>query len=310
MLFRNIYASGDRSEKGLVALLSGYPTQTTTSIIFDPTKTQKLQGLQGSLQQQGYHSSYYYGGELEFANIKSYLINQKFTKLVSKKDFSSKDYNSKWGVHDHILLNRLATDLSSTTPPFFTTLFTLSSHEPYEIPIPQKFIGSDEITKFKNAFYYTDQAIGKFIRDAKTQRWWDSTLIILVADHGHRLPGNDEIFAPAKFRIPLIFTGGALKNRHIVNNTIGSQTDVSATILQQLRINSDSYKWSRNLLSPGKDFAFYVFNDGFGFVTPKGVVAFDNVSRKVIYKDSAITPEQLTIGKAYMQSSFADFLNR
>ena len=310
MLFTHIYASGDRSEKGLVALLSGYPTQTTTSIIFDPAKTQNLPGLQGSLQQYGYHSAYYYGGELEFANIKSYLVNQRFQKLVSKKDFASKDYNSKWGVHDHILFNRLQDDLSNSTQPFFATLFTLSSHEPYEIPIPAKFEGSDETTEFKNSFYYTDQALGEFIRNAKTQRWWDSTLIILVADHGHRLPGNDDIFNPAKFRIPLVLTGGALKNKHVVNDVIGSQTDIAYSLLQQMGMNTDAYKWSRNLLAPGDGFAFYVFNDGFGFITSSGAFAFDNVSRKVIYKDPAITDKQLSTGKAYMQSSYADFLNR
>ncbi len=311
MLFTNIYASGDRSEKGLVALLSGFPTQTTTSIIFDPAKTQRLPQLQKTLEQKTYHSSYYYGGELEFANIKSYLLNAGFQKLVSKKDFSSKDYNSKWGVHDHVLLNKFQYDLTKEPQPFFGTLFTLSSHEPYEIPIPKKFRGDDETTKFKNSFYYTDQAIGDFINQAKKQTWWDSTLIILVADHGHRLPGDDANYQPSKFRIPLIFTGGALKMKHVVNKNIGSQTDIAATVLQQMGIESNQYRWSKNLLdSTAKQFAFYIFNDGFGFVTPLGAIAFDNISKKVIYRDPGVMDQQLTIGKAYMQLSFEDFLNK
>ena len=311
MLFQNIFASGDRSEKGLVALLSGYPTQTTTSIIFDPSKTEKLPNLQKSLQKEGYHSSYYYGGELEFANIKSYLLNAGYQKLVSKKDFPSKDYNSKWGVHDHILLNKLLDDLKTEQRPFFGTLFTLSSHEPYEIPIPDKFAGNDETTKFKNAFYYTDQAIGDFITRAKKQTWWDSTLIILVADHGHRLPGDDPNYLSSKFRIPLILTGGALKQTHTVNKNIGSQTDIAASILQEMGIETNQFKWSKNLLdSTSKQFAFYIFNDGFGFVSPNGTAAFDNVSGKLIYSDVGVNYRQITTGKSYMQLSFADFLNR
>ena len=311
MLFTNIYAAGDRSEKGLVALLSGYPTQTTTSIIFEPTKTERLPHMQDFLKKDGYHSSYYYGGEPEFANIKSYVLNSGYQKLVSKMDFSSNDYNSKWGVHDHILLNRLKEDLSKEKQPFFATLFTLSSHEPFEIPIPTKFAGNDETTEFKNSIFYTDQAIGNFITEAKKQSWWDSTLIIMVADHGHRLPGEDPIYVPSKFRIPLILTGGALRKRHVVDSTIGSQTDIAATVLQEMGFETDRFIWSKNLLDRNaSQFAFYIFNDGFGFVTSSGTVAFDNVSKKEIYRDPAVTDAQVTTGKAYMQMSFEDFLNK
>src|SRR5207244_100242 len=143
-------------EKGLVALLSGYPVQTTTSIIKIPRKTEKLPHLGKILHQQGYKTAYYYGGELAFANIKSYVLTAGYDKLISKPDFPAKDYNSKWGVHDHILLNRVLSDLNKQTQPFFTTVFTLSSHEPYEVPMKTKFPGDDDASKYRNAFYYTD----------------------------------------------------------------------------------------------------------------------------------------------------------
>ena len=311
MLFTHIYASGERSEKGLVALLSGYPTQTTISIIKSPSKTEGLPHLNRILKQLGYHSSYYYGGELAFANIKSYLLNAGYDRLISKYDFDKKDYNSKWGVHDHVLLNKFFVALKTETQPFFATLFTLSSHEPYEIPTRPKFEGNDETTKFKNSFNYTDSVIGNFIEQAKHQQWWDSTLIIMVADHGHRLPGNDPSDKPTKFRIPLILTGGALKLNGQVNNNIGSQTDIAFTILQQMDLPTANFKWSKNLLdTSAQQFAFYIFNDGFGFVTPAGAVTFDNVSKKIIYKDTGVSDEQLNKGKAYMQSSFQDYLKR
>lgn len=311
MLFTNIYASGDRSEKGLVALLSGYPTQTTTSIIMAPSKTEGLPHLNKILKAQGYNSSYYYGGELAFANIKSYLFNAGYSRLVSKYNFDKKDYNSKWGVHDHVLLNRFLQDLKSEKTPFFSTLFTLSSHEPYDVPARPKFAGDDETTKFKNSFYYTDQAIGNFIEQAKTQRWWDSTLIIMVADHGHTLPGNDPNDRPTKFHIPFILTGGALKSKGTTNNSIGSQTDIAYTILQQMNLPTSDFKWSKNLLdSNARQFAFYIFNNGFGFVTTKGAISFDNVSRKIIYKDKTADTSQLNSGKAYMQLSYQNFLER
>lgn len=311
ILFTNIFASGERSEKGLVALLSGYPTQTTTSIIMSPAKTEGLPHLNKVLKAQGYNSAYYYGGELAFANIKSYLLNAGYNRLVSKYDFDKKDYNSKWGVHDHVLLQKFSADLRMARKPFFYTVFTLSSHEPYDIPIAPKFKGEDETTKFKNSFYYTDQAVGHFIDQAKTEPWWNSTLIIMAADHGHRLPGNDPSDRPSKFRIPLILTGGALKYKNTINAAIGSQTDVAYTLLQQMGLPANNFKWSKNLLdSTAKQFAFYVFNDGFGFVSPRGVISFDNVSKKIIYKDGEAGAQELNAGKAYMQLSFEDFLKK
>ena len=310
LLFTNIYAAGDRSEKGQVAVLSGYPNQAITSIIKTPSKTQNLPAINKSLEKEGYHSSYTYGGELEFANIKSYLVNAGFQELVSKYSFPPSQRTTSWGVHDHIVLNRFFEDIKKEQQPFFATVFTLSSHEPYDVPMAPHFTGNDETTLFKNAFYYTDSTIGNFIEKIKKERWWQNTLVLLVADHGHPLPGHDPNDRPSKFHIPLIFTGGALQLKGVVKNT-GSQTDIATTVLHQLGIPANDFKWGKDLLdSSTRQFAFYSFNNGFGFVTPAGAVTIDNVSKKVIYKDAAVDSSSINFGKAYMQQSYQDFLDR
>jgi hypothetical protein len=129
--------------------------------------------------------------------------------------------------------------------------------------------------------------------------------------HGHRLPGNDHNDRPSKFKIPLILTGGALKVKNQVNNSIGSQTDIAFTILQQIGLKTEGFRWSKNLLdTAARQFAFYIFNDGFGYVAPGGTITFDNISKKIIYKDGNAGNEQLNKGKAYMQLSYEDFLKR
>ncbi len=311
ILFQNIYAAGDRSEKGMVALLSGYPVQTTTSIIKTPKKTERLPQLASELKRLGYRTSYYYGGELAFANIKSYLINGQYDQLLEKSDFPSENYNSKWGVHDHILFDKVLVDHQVPKEPFLTTIFTLSSHEPYDIPRPAAFKGTDEVTQFKNSFHYTDWALGRFIAAAKKQPWWQNTLVVLVADHGHPFPGRDQNDAPSKFRIPLLLTGGALAVKDSVVTNIGSQTDLVPTLLQQMGVPTHQFAWSKNLLdAKATPFAFYVFNDGFGMVTPKGTVTFDNVSKKPILREAGVPDKQIEQGKAYMQTSFGDFLKK
>ena len=309
LLFTNIYAAGDRSEKGQVAILSGYPNQAITSIIKTPTKTEKLPAITNALESEGYHTSYTYGGELEFANIKSYLINVHFDKLISKYDFPSSERTTSWGVHDGFVLDRFRKDIKDEQQPFFATLFTLSSHEPYDVPF-KKFKGNDETTKFRNSVAYTDSCIGVFMNRLKEDSLWQNTLVVFVADHGHPLPGHDRNDLPSKFHIPLIFSGGALKVNGIIP-TIGSQTDIAATLLDQLDISSAKFKWSKDLLdSSAQSFAFYSFNNGFGFVAPSGTVTVDNVSKKIIYEKGNPDSSEVNNGKAYMQFSYQDFLNR
>jgi phosphoglycerol transferase MdoB-like AlkP superfamily enzyme len=309
--FTHIYSGGDRSEKGMVALLSGYPVQTTTSIIKTPKKTEKLPQLSEVFSQHGYSTSYYYGGELEFANIKSYLMNGAYDRLVGKQDFDESTYNSKWGAHDHILFERVLQDLKQEQEPFFSTVYTLSSHEPFEIPIPAEFPGSDMESKFRNSVYYTDWALAKFMEQAKQQPWWENTLVVITADHGHALPGDDPNFAPSKFHIPFILSGGALAEGGEKIEAIGAQTDIAATLLAQLRMPHNDFRWSRNLLTATHSpFAFYVYNDGFGYITPDGVLAYDNVAKQPTIKEEGVTEEQVQNGKAYMQYSYEDFVRK
>jgi phosphoglycerol transferase MdoB-like AlkP superfamily enzyme len=132
----------------------------------------------------------------------------------------------------------------------------------------------------------------------------------MVADHGHPLPGNDPNDRPSKFHIPLIFTGGALTLKGKIN-TIGSQTDIASTLLDQLHLPSKKFSWSKDLLdSSARSFAFYSFNNGFGFVTPKGTETMDNVSKRPIFISPGFDTSVIKFGKAYMEYSYQDFLNR
>ena len=313
VLFSNVYAAGDRSQKGLVALLSGYPNQPTTSIIKFPRKTEHLPHLCRSLAAAGYRSRYYYGGELAFANMKSYLQTAGYEQLTERSDFAAADQNSKWGAHDGVLFNRLLGDLQQQPQPFFVTAFTLSSHEPFDVPMQPRFPGATEADLFRNSVYYTDNTLGQFLRKAKKQAWYAHTLIVLVADHGHQQPGNSLNQSPDKFRIPLLLAGGALRPgaRGRVVSTVGSQTDVAATLLRQLQLPATAFAWSRDLLAPHPvSFAYYCFNDGFGAVSPAGAVTFDNVSRQVWERDPAVPNAQLLLGKAMEQLSMEDFARK
>jgi len=251
ILFSRIFASGDRSDKGIVATISGFPAQSTKSIIKYPLKSQKLPTISGVLDSIGYRTTFYYGGNPDFANIRSYLFSGKFRRIITQDDFPKSFRNSKWGVHDEYVFNRLMVDCDSAKSPFFKMYFTLTSHEPFEIPSKPKFKGTDDQSKFLSSVNYTDSCLGAFVREAKTKDWYKNTLFVLIADHGHRFPGKDPNFVVNKFRIPMLWIGGALSTDSLVINTTGSQTDLAATLLHQLGFETSKFKFSKDLLSNG-----------------------------------------------------------
>ncbi len=308
--FSNIYASGDRTEKGLPAILSGYPAQPITSIITEPNKSAKLPVLSKDFGENGYSTAFYYGGETDFANIKSYLYGADFQRIVSKQDFDKKDWNSKWGTHDGVVYQKFLDEHSKINQPFFSTLLTLSSHEPFEVPMETKFVGDEEETKFMNAMYYADQSLGNFIAEAKKQAWWQNTLVIIIADHGHRIPETGNKIDD--FKIPMLWLGGALAQQNIENTQIASQIDIASTLLKQLDMNAYAYNWSKNIFDKQtKPWAFFTFNNGYGFVEDnQKTIVFDNVGQKIIQKSGNITSKDQDLSKALMQRMFQDYLDK
>lgn len=310
LLFTNLYASGNRSDKGMVAILSGYPAQPTTSIIKIPNKTISLPSLPKEFHKNGWFTSFYYGGETEFANMKSYFLQQGFDRIIDKKEFDTKDMNSKWGAHDHIVLNRVLDDLDQEKQPFFSTVFTLSSHEPFEVPVKEVIPGNDPEHLFMNAHHYTDASIGDFIRKAKTKPWWKNTLVVIIADHGHPLPETRKD-KPGEFHIPMLWLGGALTAAPSRVDTLCSQTDLAATLLNQMGLPSGTFAWSNDIFKPGRnDFAYFAFNNGLGWMRPDGFLVRDNLGGNITEKSGALSNAEEETGKAYLQASFEDYLKR
>ena len=306
--FSNIYATGDRTDKGIVGVLSGYPSQPTTSIVKTPVKASKLPMISKTLAARGYNTSFYYGGELEFANMKAYLLGGAFKKFTSKWEFAAKDQNSKWGAHDGVVMKSVLDGLSKATPPFFCTWLTLSSHEPFEVPVPTVFEGKDEASLFLNSLHYTDEVVYDFIQQSKQQSWWQNTLVVIVADHGHRQPATGK--KTDDFKIPVLLLGGALAQNNIVKDRVGSQVDIVATVLSQLDIPTKDFTWSRNLLDNGRQWAYFSFNNGYGFVQPGNYYIFDNVGKKTIEQSAPLPVEEIKKGKTIQQLSFQDYLDK
>ncbi len=310
IFFTNFYANDSRSDKGIVSILSGYPALGIVSIIKFPKKTQNLPYISRHLSDIGYHTSFYYGGDINFANLNSYLFNGDFDKIISKSDFGKAEILSKWGVPDQIILDRLYNDVKKEKAPFFKVLFTLSNHEPFDIPVPSVIQGNDTESKMFNSTLYTDSCIGDFVRKLKLTELWDKTLVVLLADHGHVLPGMTPVYGFGKYHIPMLWLGGVIKRDTIIDK-YGSQTDLARTLLNQLGVHSDEFSYSKDLLSESsRSFAFYDYNNGFGFLTDSVRYIYDNDSRKVILKEGYLNDMSVYQGRALQQLFYLDYYNR
>ncbi|WP_299568099.1 LTA synthase family protein [uncultured Pedobacter sp.] len=317
VLFSNIYATGNRTDKGLIGSLASFPTLGIASMVKWPDKMQKIPALSQKFYENGYQTSFYYGGESEFDNYKAFILGHKYKKLVDKNSFKSNQINPQWGAYDGWVFNKQLSDANISKQPFFSTILSLTNHEPFDLPVAYKFGQANNTQKFKSTAFYTDSCIGSYLSEAKKQPWYKNTLFVFIADHGHSLPkAKHEIYEPQRYHIPLIFYGDVIKEefRGKDFNQTGSQLDLSATLLAQLKINSKEFKWSKNLLNPYyRHFAYFSWDNGFGFIENGHTVTFDNFGKSILYnsnpEDAKKTNEILTLGKSYLQSVYQQFIN-
>ncbi len=306
IVFTNFYANSFRTDRGLVSIFSGYPAQPTTSIMKYARKTQSLPSIPGSLKAEGYTSYYYYGGDADFTNMRSYLISMGIEDIVCDKDFPLSQRLSKWGAHDDVVFDRLLVDIKDNklAEPFVVALQTSSSHEPFEVPF-KRFED-----KRLNAFAYADSCVGDFIRHFRELPLWKESIVVLVPDHLGAYPDNINNRSAERFRIPFIVTGGAVREPMRID-TYGSQIDIAATLLYQLDIPHDGFVFSKNMLNPSSPhFGYFTSPNYFGMITPENEVVFDCDGNQILI-DSGIKPgSNLEKGKTMLQKLYDDIAKR
>lgn len=309
IFFTHCYANSFRTDRGTVCALSGYLGLPTVSVMKIPTKSRTLPAISEELVKAGYQTDFLYGGDINFTNMKSYLLSKGYQHLTADIDFSLAERNSNvWGVNDDItsewLLNHLKQRSDKETP-WFTTYLTLSSHEPFDVPY------SRLEEKIPNAFAYTDECLGKLIEGLKQTPLWNDLLIVCIPDHGFCYPQGTTDRGGEFSHIPMLWLGGAVKNPMTVDK-IMNQTDMAATLLAQLGLDHSMFPFSRNVL--GSDyvypFAFYSSGSVFAFRDSTGVTAYDIKADCISYEEPSANEGRLKKGKAILQTAYDDLGNR
>ena len=307
ILFTRFYANSFRTDRGMVSILSGYPAQPTTSIMRYPRKTSQLPSIARNLAKyKNYKTTYYYGGDADFCNMRSYLVSQGYQHIISDANFPIEDKLSKWGVPDHILAAKMMEDIKAQQNekrPMLRILQTSSSHEPFEVPYHRLK------DKRLNAFAYTDSVMGAIVREYRKLPRWKNTLIVFVPDHvgGYKENLNDH--DRSRYQIPLILAGGAI-SRPMKVGIIGSQHDIAATLLGQLGVEHREFTFSKNMMSDATPkFAFFAVNDAFGVVSEENSLIYDNRAKRIVY-DKGEKGFNLKRGQAYLQKLYDDLARK
>ncbi len=307
VLFTNIYAASTRSDKGLVATIAGYQVLPSYSIIRYPDKTESLSFLPARFNEAGYQDiMYMYGGDMGFKNMQSFVTQAGFKRTISMSNFPSEYQGEKWGVHDQYAFERLADEMQQADQPFFHFFFTLSSHEPFDVPMERVYEND-----YHNSINYTDKCLGEFVKEVKENDCWDNTLLVLIADHGVGGPEKYTQDAKKHNHIPMLLTGGALAVKDTLINKIGSQTDMARTLLCQLGIDDKGFPFSKNLLDEGqKGFAFFDYPDAMGIIEDSLYQVFDNQIGRFLHMENAQNQTDSLKAKAYLQMLSLDHKKR
>lgn len=300
IFFNHFYANSFRTDRGVVCALSGHISYPTNSIMKLPSKSQQLPSIAKTLLKSGYSTEFIHGGDVNFTNMQSYLRNMGYKTVIGDTDFSIKERStSAWGVCDEIAFNRLYDSIKNkpADQSWHTTFLTLSSHEPFDVPYNRLK------NKQLNAFAYTDHCLGIFINKLKKLSAWDNLLVICLPDHGFRykIKHTD----PKFFHVPMLWLGGAIRSPQVITKLM-NQSDMAATLLAQMNLPHNDFKYSRDIFSPQYTypFAYSTFGNGFLFIDSTGTTVFDNEGKQPIVNTPQDNRLREKRGKSILQSSY------
>lgn len=316
LYFTNFYANSFRTDRGLVSILSGFPAQPDMSIMKLTRKTSNLYSIARTLKQHGYATHYYYGGDANFTNMRSYLMQTGFESIVSEDDFPAGERTGKWGVNDGPVFDRALREISqegskqatqsiASRKPFFKVIQTSSSHEPFEVPYESGFT-----QPALNAFAYTDHCLGKFIEELKNTSAWQNTIVVMVPDHLGCYPESVDNYKLWRYQIPMVMVGGPISQPKRID-TVGMQVDLAATLLGMLGIDHSDFIYSKDILDEkAPHYAFLSCPNIFGMVNDENQLIFDYKAERIVVDEGPHKGANLDKAKAYIQKLYDDIAKR
>ena len=317
ILFTDFYANGHRSQQAMASIFSGFPPLPMYDITDDFSKYSRLPSLAKELKKAGYHTSFYFGGNLDYGNIRSFLLHCGFDRLVEEKDMDRRLPRAKLGIHDQYTFDIHHRAMNREARPFFSVLFTLSSHSPYDQP-EVKEVSPVDIrhveTPFLNSARYCDHFLGRYFDSVRREDWYANTLFVILGDHSHPTHLETKNLTPEYQHVPLLLYGEVIPNawRGRKIDRICSHVDVAGSLLRQLGLDASAFVWGKDLFNPyASPFAYFEAYTGSGWIRPQAAyVGVEGGSgwQSTYYGDSLLYSRTEKESKAYLQCLYKRYL--
>ncbi len=236
--FEQLYATGTRSVRGIEAVITGFPPTPARSVVKLSKSQRHFYTLADQLGKEGYTTSFIYGGEAQFDNMRRFFMNNGFQSVIDHNNYKNPIFDGSWGVSDEDLFNRAHEEFSGMgDQPFFSLVFTSSNHTPFDFPDGRiTLFDKDNKQTVNNAVKYADHALGQFVEKAKQSDYWNNTVFLIVADHNSRVVGA-ELVPIKRFHIPGVIIGGSIDPDQYTK--VASQIDLPPTLLSLIGISGE-----------------------------------------------------------------------
>lgn len=298
LIFTDVYANGSKSIHGMSSVLAGIPS-FKDAYTSSPYAKQKVESLVSILKSQGYDTSFFHGapnGSMGFQGFGNIL---GFDHYYGKTEYNNdNDFDGVWGIWDEPFFQFMKQTLDKKKGPFFSTIFTVSSHEPYIVPkkYENKFPKGD--LPIHQCVGYTDMAFEKFFEAAKKEPWFENTIFIITADHCNQTFYPEYKKVVNRSAIPLLIY-------YPKKNLVGKRTDIVQhidiypTILDMIGYNKPFRSWGRSLMSNSNEtpYAINYFSNQYQFQSGNYICTFDGKKATGFYAISDKGLEKNLISK-------------
>lgn len=255
LVYTNCYSNGKKSMDAMPSVISSIPKLMEKEYLTSSYAANKIESLPKILRQKGYESGFFHGATNGSMNFNVFSDVTGFDHYYGRTEYANdKDFDGTWGIFDEPFLKWSADQFDHMKRPFFSTIFTISSHPPYTIPTPYKNKFNTGPTEMHDAVAYADYALNQFFKYAQTKDWYDETLFVLVADHTPA-SGTPIYFKDmGNMHIPLLFyhpTNPYFKGR---KDKVVSQVDIMPSILNLIGHNEPFFAFGQSIFQdkPGQ----------------------------------------------------------
>jgi len=235
--FDAMYATGTRSARGIEAVMSGFLPTPARAVLKLGKSQSGFFTLASYLGNQGFHTQFIYGGRSDFDNMKSFFSGNGVQEIIDEDDYQDPVFMGSWGVSDEDILNKAhETFLANGDRPFFSLVFSVSNHSPFEFPAGRIQLYDQPQATVCNAVRYADYALAEFFRKARGAPYWENTLFLVVSDHDSRVFGAD-LVPIEHFHIPAVILGATVEPR--IDQRVLSQIDLGPTLLSLMGVSGE-----------------------------------------------------------------------